>query len=272
MQSRASFATFFSVATFDMPRRAVVLFLGCLLAACGPGEESVTLSTASTQVAPSADASSYAASSVAKAGAQATTHLRIRQPSAGADAYFGNCPDLSDPPAGTVCRENFVSFFREMSVEGGGSNAPSEAPWAVYATTYTLTFDAPGTDPVVSDQIEGFLLYPSIATSDREHLSTATVAARVPMSDGTWFDFFGTWTAATDRFVYGNDGPANHGLQRHFNDKCNTTIYNVHQKFRFATMSGYLNGQAIQTYTFDFTAAIFHNQFVYIDVSKKGCP
>ena len=97
MQRRASFATFLSVATFYMPRRAVVLSLGCLLAACGPGEESVTLSTASTPVAPSADASSYAALSVAKAGADATTHLRIRQPSAGADAYFGNCPFVGPP-------------------------------------------------------------------------------------------------------------------------------------------------------------------------------
>src|SRR5262249_20532595 len=150
-------------------------------------------------------------------GRQATVH-RVKQVSAGALAFFGDCVDPVNQPVGAVCHETFVILFRETHVVDGGSNAPSPAPWGFYATDYTMTFVAPGTDPVISDQVEGFVLDPALASSDREHLSTASVAAQVPMGDGSTFDFQGTWTASSDRLLYGNDGP-NAGELRHFVDK-----------------------------------------------------
>lgn len=212
-----------------------------------------------------------AAPAVALQGAGQATVLRIKQPSAGALAFFGDCTDPISPPVGTVCRESFVIVFRETRVLDGGSNAPSQAPWAVYATTYTLTFVAPLTDPVVSDQIEGFVLDPPVVSSDREHLSTATVAAQVPMSDGSTFNFQGTWTATSDRVVDGNNGP-DAGLPRHFVGECSTANANAHQKYRLATMSGTLNEQPIHTYgVLDDAGVIFYNHFVYIDTIHGAC-
>jgi len=208
---------------------------------------------------------------VALPDAGQATVLRLKQPSAGALAFFGDCTDPISPTVGTVCRESFVIVFRETRVLDGGSNAPSQAPWAVYATSYTLTFVAPLTDPVVSDQIEGFVLDPPVVSSDREHLSTATVAAQVPMSDGSTFNFQGTWTATSDRVVYGNNGP-DAGLPRHLVDECSTANANAHQKYRLATMSGTLNGQPIHTYSvLDDAGVIFYNHFVYIDTTHGAC-
>jgi hypothetical protein len=200
--------------------------------------------------------------------------LRFRQPSAGAEAFFGDCTNVVNPPSGTVCHESYVLFFRETTVDGGGSNAPSQAPWAIYVQNYTLTFGAPGTDPTITDFVDGFLLNPPIAVSDRQHLSSATVAAQVPLSNGSTFDFQGTWTATSDRFVYGNNGPLNEfeGLPRHYNDKCITSNANAHQTLRNATMSGTLNGHPVRSYaSLEDAAAIFYNHFVYIDVSHGGC-
>jgi hypothetical protein len=204
-------------------------------------------------------------------GGRQATVFRVKQPSAGALAFFGDCADPINQPVGAVCHETFIILFRETHVVDGGSNAPSQAPWAFYATSYTLTFVAPLTDPVISDQVEGFVLDPALASSDREHLSTASVAAQVRMSDGSTFDFQGTWTASSDRVVYGNDGP-DAGAIRHFVDKCSTDNANAHQKYRLATMSGTLNGQPVHTYTtIPDAGVIFYNHFVYIDTTHGAC-
>jgi hypothetical protein len=211
---------------------------------------------------------------VASASGQATV-TRVKQPSAGAIANFGNCPDTVElPPVGTVCRESYVIVFRDTFATDGGSLAPTATPWAIYATTHTLTFTTAGADPVESDVIDGFLVNPSVASSDREHLSTATVTALIPMSDGSSFDFQGTWTGDGARFVYGNDGPYNldAGFMRHYADRCSTVNSNAHQKFRHALMTGTLNGQPVHSYTSGlFGATIFDNHFVYIDVAHQGC-
>jgi hypothetical protein len=200
--------------------------------------------------------------------------LRIRQPSAGALAFFGDCSNVKDPPIGTVCHETFVILYRENPVEGGGSIAPSTAPWALYVVSYTLTFGAPlGSDPIQSDFVDGFLLAPPVAVSDDQHLSSAAVAAQVPLSNGSTFDFHANWAATSGRFVYGNNGPDNDGLPRHYSDRCSTVNNNVHEKLRYATMTGTVNGFPVQSYAqFDDAAEVFINHFVYIDVSHDACP
>lgn len=200
--------------------------------------------------------------------------LRVRQPSAGAEAYFGDCTDVISPPPGTVCHETRVLLFRETVVYGGGSNAPSEAPWAVYVARYTLTFGETGLEPVVTDYVDGFLLDPRLAYSDKQHLLTAALAARVPLSDGSDFNFQGTWTATGDRMLYGNNGPENsyEGLPRHFNDKCITFNANAHQTVRNATMAGTVNGSPVYSYAaLPDAADIFYNHFIYISVAHGGC-
>src|SRR5262249_41267093 len=152
-------------------------------------------------------------------------------------------------------------------------NAPSQAPWAIYVQNYTLTFGAPGTEPIITDFVDGFLLNPPVAVSDHQHLSSAAVAAQVPLSNGSTFDFQGTWTATTDRFVYGNKDPQNgkKGLPRHKNKKATTLTATAHQTFRYATMKGTRNGNPVQSYaSLADAAVIFYGHFVYIDVSPGG--
>ena len=211
----------------------------------------------------------------ASPGSGQATIFRVKQPSAGANANFGDCPDIASlPPVGTVCRESFVVFFRETGVLGGGSVAPSNAHWTIFATTYTLTFAVPDADPLVSDVIEGSLVDP-VASSDDQRVSFAAVAAMVPMSDGSTFDFRGTWSGYGERWVFGSNGPLNigNGVPRHYVDKCTTSNANAHQTGRFAKMNGTLNGQPVHSYTFvDEAGSIFYNHFVYVDVTHGGCP
>ncbi len=214
------------------------------------------------------------ASAVASADPGQATIFRIKQPSAGAEASFGNCPDVLIPPVGTVCQESYVIVFRETRVLNGGSNAPSQAPWAIYAETVTLTFSTPDGIPDVTDLISGYMEGDQVvASSNDQRVSYLTAAAAVPMSDGSTFDFHGTWSGVGERWVYGNNGPVHEadGLPRHYVDRCTTFNSNDHQTGRKATINGTLNGTPIRPYTFDLLADIFYNHFVYIDVTHGGC-
>jgi len=200
------------------------------------------------------------------------TILRVKQPSAGGEAFFGNCPDVEFPPVGTTCRESYVLVFRETRVLGGGSNAPSQAVWSMYAQTYTLFFPTPDGPPDFLAFADGFTEGGVVASSDDQHVSFLTAAARIPLSDGSTFDFRGTWRGVGDRWVYGNNGPLNdaEGVPRHFVSRCETVNANAHQTGRNATMAGTLNGAPVHSYTFTFTADIFYNHFVYIRVEHGG--
>ena len=190
----------------------------------------------------------------------------------GAEAFFGDCPNTGIPPAGTVCIDNFVLFWKGVTVLEGGSVAPTTAPWQIYAETTRAVFDGSGGEPDVTLLRWGYTLLPDDAASaDEVHLDTASVSAHLPMSDGSSFDFTGTWRAWSDRSVFGINGPAT-GLDHHYVDRCLTFVANGHQKFRFAHMTGTLNGVAVESYAdFDFGASIFNNSFQYIEVPHGGC-
>jgi len=200
------------------------------------------------------------------------TILRVKQPAAGGEAFFGNCPDVEFPPVGTVCQESYVIVFRETRVLGGGSNAPSQAAWSMYAQTYTLSFSTPDGPPDFLEFADGFTDHGVVASSDDQRVSSLTAAARVGLSDGSTFDFRGTWSGVGDRWVYGNNGPLNdaEGVARHSVSKCETVNANAHQTGRNATMTGTLNNVPVHSYTFAFTADIFYNHFEYIVVQHGG--
>jgi hypothetical protein len=208
------------------------------------------------------------------AGSGQATNVRVKQPSAGGEATFSSdCPDTAElPPAGTICRETYVIVFRETHVDGGGSNAPSQAPWSIFATSYTVTVTA--TDVILSDQIFGFLQGDGVvASSNDQRVSSLTAAASVPMSDGSTFNFQGSWTGFGDRWVYGNNGPVNdaEGVPRHHVDRCATINNNAHQTGRNASMSGTVNGAAVHTYSSFVSGDIFYNHFVSITVTHGNC-
>jgi hypothetical protein len=188
----------------------------------------------------------------------------------GTEALFGSCPEVEVPPAGTVCVDNYVIVFRGyVDVVGGGSVAPPKALWYVYAESVRLEFTG-AEEPIATVLRFGIGELQGEASVDQVHLQVASASVQVPMSDGSTFEFAGTWQATSDRMVFGNDGPAT-GFPRHYNDRCLTFNAHGHQKFVFAQMTGTLDGQPVQSYSFDFAATIFNNRFQYIEVPHGGC-
>jgi hypothetical protein len=189
----------------------------------------------------------------------------------GMEAHFGNCPDVPQPPAGTDCIETYLLVFRGYEIVGGGSVARPDAGWYDYAETDRLQFGADPDNPDVTLLRVGSGPLQGAASVDLPKLRVATATAVIPMSDGSTFDFNGTWRARSGIQVFGNDGPAT-GAPRHIVDRCVTFNALGHQKFAFALMTGTLNGQPVASYTsFDFAATIFNNRFLYVDVLHGNC-
>ena len=125
----------------------------------------------------------------------------------GAEAFFGGCPDtVETPPAGTVCVERYVLVWRGYAVFGGGSIARSKAPWNVFAQTGRVEFTG-AEEPDVTELRFGFGELDGEAAVDTVHLTVASASFRLPMSDGSIYDFAGSWRAIGDRLVFGNNGP-----------------------------------------------------------------
>jgi hypothetical protein len=190
-----------------------------------------------------------------------------------AQSAFGGC-DFLIPPGPLTCHETAVQVFREGASGSPGSTAPPKTPWVITIDDYTVSFVTGGQDamPVFSDERSGFLLNPTVAF-DQQHLSFLSVDARVPMNDGSSFEFQATWSATSARMQFGNDGPSldEFGLVRHSVDSCNTVNDQAHQKIRLADMVGTLNGAPVQSYPdidIDFLA---HNHFVLIEVAHGNC-
>ena len=213
------------------------------------------------------------AAAVVPSGASAGQATVVRHPVyGGMEASFGTCPDVPElPPPGTVCVDHYVLVWRGVTVVGGGSVAPPGAPWNVYAETVRLEFTG-ADEPVVTVLRSGSVEGPAGAFAvERVHLTTGSATVAVPMSDGSTFDFSGTWRAVGRRQVFGNDGPAT-GAPRHLVDRCRTFNALGHQKFRPAAMTGTLDGLPVHSYTsFDLAATIFNNAFRYIDVVHGSC-
>jgi hypothetical protein len=186
-------------------------------------------------------------------------------------AIFGNCPQTPEPPPpGTVCHEAFIQVFRESFAIDGGGLAPPKTPWQAFYYESTATFQAGG-DPAETDVRWGFLdlIDPSAVTYDRQHLEFASVDVEIPLSNGTAVAVNMDWHAGSERFVYGNDGPAlsDFGLIHHYVDRCSTQVNQGHQKFRVAAMTGTVNGAAVHSYTNSEAGFISLNHFVFIDAT-----
>ncbi|MGN6798324.1 MAG: hypothetical protein ACTHKS_09250 [Gaiellaceae bacterium] len=207
----------------------------------------------------------------ATAHADQTTHDRVKVDGF-AEAFFG-CPSFFNT-AGTVCRETHVEMFRENGATDGGPIGPST--WAVLVERYTLEFvsDDPNVDPIGPiDYAVGAIDDPAV-TFDDQHLDYATLAASVPMSDGTTADIHATWTPTSSRQVFGNDGPylAGHDTPRHFNEGCVTANTNAHQKVRLGIASGTLDGAPFQSYgDFPFAGWIQTAKFLLLTADHGGC-
>jgi hypothetical protein len=208
----------------------------------------------------------------ASALADQTTHERIVV-SGFAEAFFG-CPGFVSP-AGTTCRETHVQLYHEEGATNGGRLEPDT--WHVFVEQYTLGFvsddpDIPPIGPI--DYATGTLAAPATMTFDEQHLDFASVDAAVAMSNGTTADLRIAWAPVTKREVDGNSGPylAGSGAPRHFNDRCLTANTNAHQKLRFGSAGGTLDGASFHSYSdFPFAGWLQTAQYVFLSTDHRSC-
>lgn len=192
----------------------------------------------------------------------------------GADALWG-CPDVLIPPAGD-CEETYLIFANDARVINGGAVPRHSSPWWVFVETDRLTYDGVHEDAVDwsvirTGYVEG--LPEDAIEVDNVHLGSASLAASIPMDDGTVYEFQGSWQAMGERQHFGNDGPNNEGFPGHYNDSCFTTNNHPHQDFRAGEMTGTLNGHPVHSYSFarDFGGTIFDGHYLYQSVTHGGC-
>jgi hypothetical protein len=184
--------------------------------------------------------------------------------------YPGDCPPAEAPQDPFVCHEVVLSAWW-IGTDGKATIPKSKNDWVLAVVRHTLTFPGGGADPSESDVVTGFTETPSV-TFDEQHLANAhLVAGDIAMSDGSTLDVDATWTAFSDRLLYGNDGPslADFGLVRHLHADCVNQIAQGHQKYRLAHVHSLLNGVPVEDNSvFAFLA---YNHFTSIEVHPAHC-
>jgi hypothetical protein len=167
-----------------------------------------------------------------------------------------------------------VEIFREAFTTDAGP-VSANPPWGLFVESYGLIFTS--NDPTVPpigpiDYASGFLLNPTVGFDD-QHLSSASVDASVPMSDGSTAIVHAIWSPTSDAEVFGNAGPALADLgPRHYVDSCVTVNANAHQRLRFATVTGTLNGSPFRSYGDNpFAGWLQSAQYLLIDVTHGDC-
>jgi hypothetical protein len=186
------------------------------------------------------------------------------------EGFPGDCPD-DLPATPLVCHEWDITVFRSGGTFTDGGVAPPHTPWVLIALRHTLTFPGGDVDPVESDVAQGFVVGADV-TFDRQHLSYASVRAPdLQMSDGTVVDLEATWTATTDRMLWGNDGPAlaDFGRVRHLHTDCLNMVSQGHQKVRGASVQAIIDG--VESRYDGRYAFMSFNQFITIEVHPRSC-
>ncbi len=211
--------------------------------------------------------------------------LAVSQPSSAAQAsttkltervfgylqgYPGDCPPADSPQEPVVCHEVVLSAWRIGFIDAPGPISARDTTWVLSVVRHTLTFPGGGADPTESDVVEGFAASP-VVTFDQQHLGSAQVLAHVPMSDGSTLDVDATWTATSDRLLFGNDGPAlaEAGRLHHQRTPCLNEVHQAHQKYRLAHVHAVLNG--VPSEDLSIFAFLAHNQFTSVEVVPASC-
>jgi hypothetical protein len=207
----------------------------------------------------------------------------------GANGAFSDCPPDAPPADGQICHDYVVQYLRFDRAVDGGAIHPRSAPFRASLEIFVSRYDA------ASDSFDLLALEVGDTTEvtgsyDETHLSFASMHAHAPIEllsiDLATGDAVPngdvavlgsmTWTAiGTDRFVFGNDGPGNDGLPRHFTNGCVAANFNAHQTIRPATLDAtvpLIDGRPVAApYRSDPEGAIFRDWFHNIVVVNQHC-
>ena len=241
-------------------------------------------------VAAMATAIVLASGAQAKAANSHTFHYR--HPAQGALIFYSTCPfDGPLPPNTSVCDVYSVWYLRATNVIGGGALGMAQQPFVVLFDHARLDVKEGEEDRLISYE---FGQTPDVVGSyDKTHLSYAHFDATTvemnnfdlqtgevtPTGETVALGPF-TWTAASSVYRFGNDGPALEGYPPNVRDRCHTTVFSAHMKFRVAHVTGAIEGlQLDNLYTRspslpgepeNTPGTIINNAFRVIDVVHGG--
>jgi hypothetical protein len=203
---------------------------------------------------------------------------------------FSTCP-FGDwtPTEDTICEDFQVFFGRASATVGGGPVDRASAPFLAEYLHVTSVAHPDGTGDLLSIElgntadVSGSLDSVGLTFARMEgatlHLNDLDPVTGTLTPNGrtaTLGPF--TWTAATDIYRFGNDGPLGQPLPD-VRTRCQTTITNTNQMFTAAYVTGSVNGVPITNYFLgqpppgappDAHGAIFHLWFHVLDFSH-GC-
>ena len=218
--------------------------------------------------------------------ARAAADLNIKDFATGAVAAYSTCIPQSN---GDDLCEDFIVQFGRFQTTGDG-----RVPLTVVLEHYKAFIHPDGSanefvaEVGSTDQVSG--------SYDASHLTFARMnGATVNFNDidPTTGDLIPNgrtatlgpfeWTAASEIFVFGNDGPFGFGLPRLYVDRCVTQIENAYERFTAARVTGTINGISVDAYgpsylpwpglgPADARGAIFDNRFnVILTSHAPGC-
>ena len=165
-----------------------------------------------------------------------------RHVTAAAELLASTCPWGGSLPAETECVDTSVLYAQE----GAPNEQIRRQPWFVVVLETRFLFHSEEEPVTVLYERFGFLEGAS-GFVDTRHLLHASVAAAVPMDDGSVYPLDLDWDmSGTDFHVSGNDGPFNAGGDpwgSHSVDQCLTQNWHAHQTWRWGgSIDGTVDG------------------------------
>lgn len=150
---------------------------------------------------------------------------------AGAARVLGStCPFIDEVPSVTTdCTNWFVILFKE-----GIPAKVRTSSWVVYLDVVRFLTYPDGSVEVIHEATGATEDLESVGF-DIHHLTSASVRAKIPMSDGTQRRVDLTWDGShAPLVVAGNYGPdsIDQGIPRHYVDRCVTFNSHSHQTYR----------------------------------------
>jgi hypothetical protein len=179
--------------------------------------------------------------------ASARADLRFHDSGTGAVAAYTACALQAD--GDYLCEDFIVQYFRSRST-GGGSVVLAHYKALIHPDG-TATEFAPElgfADGVNGSHDSARLTFARMSgvTLSLNDIDRQTGIATPNGRTATLGPF--EWVAASDIYVFANDGPFGFGLPRLFADGCATMIENAHERFTTARVTGTINGVSVDAY------------------------
>lgn len=211
------------------------------------------------------------------------THFVLNHWGYGAVGAFNTC--VPEGPDSMLCQDYFVYYSKYGITRGDSSPAGQPALVLGYAHYAAHIFSDGTVDEFIAEtgQASGVTGSFDRAQLTFAHVQGASInlgdinpeTGRVTPNGRTVTLGAFTWTAASDVYIFGNNGPFNFGLPRWYVDHCLTQISNNHNRFTTAHVTGTIDGTSVTEFGMaylpwpgtgpaDAYGAIYDNRFTLV--------